>query len=95
LPLRPEPDCKQSDRRGPRTSAKQTAKATAMIADICCDCSDRRPDPERPKKQPQPFMRLSADRLRSTMWRELGTSMVAQLSKDVSVRETVSMVRPR
>jgi hypothetical protein len=40
-------------------------------------------------------MRMSADRLRSTMWRELGTSMVAQLSKDVSVRETVSMVRPR
>ena len=26
------------------------------------------------------------------MWRELGTSMAAQLSKDVSVRETVSMV---
>jgi hypothetical protein len=43
----------------------------------------------------QPFIRFSAERLRSTIRREHGTSMAAQLSRDVSVREMVSIVKPR
>ena len=43
----------------------------------------------------QQFKRDSAERFRSTMRREVGTSIVAELSRPVSVRETVSMVRPR
>ena len=46
-------------------------------------------------RRPQPFRRFSADRLRSTMRRELGTSIAAVLSRHVKVRDTVSMVRPR
>ena len=43
----------------------------------------------------QPFMRVSAKRLRNTMRRDVGTSIVAAVSSDVSVRDTVSMVSPR
>ncbi len=43
----------------------------------------------------QAFSRLSAARLRSTMRRELGSSIAAAFSRWVSVRDTVSMVRPR
>ena len=43
----------------------------------------------------QPFSRPSAARLRSTMRREVGSSIAAAFSSCVSVRETVSMVRPR
>ena len=41
------------------------------------------------------FMLESAERLRSTMRRELGSPIAAVLSSCVSVRDTVSMVRPR
>ena len=41
------------------------------------------------------FRRLNAPRLRNTMRRELGTAMVAAFSSWVSVRDTVSIVRPR
>jgi len=37
----------------------------------------------------QPFMRISAERLRSTMRREVGTSMAEALSTEVSPRDTV------
>ena len=44
----------------------------------------------------QPFMWLSAVRLRSTMLRrDVGNSIAAKSSKEVSVRETVSIVKPR
>jgi hypothetical protein len=36
---------------------------------------------------PQAFSRLSAERLRSTMWRDDDSSMVAAFSRIVSVRE--------
>src|ERR1022692_2116695 len=41
------------------------------------------------------FNRLSAARLRNTMRRELGTAIAAVFSSWVSVRDTVSIVRPR
>src|SRR5208282_971765 len=43
----------------------------------------------------QLFRRFSAERLRSTIRREVGTSIAAVLSRHVNVRDTVSMVRPR
>ncbi len=49
-----------------------------------------------PTNRAQPFMWLSAVRLRSTMLRrDVGNSIAAESSKEVSVRETVSIVRPR
>jgi hypothetical protein len=49
-----------------------------------------------PTHSVQPFMWLSAVRLRSTMLRrDVGNSIAAESSKDVSVRETVSIVKPR
>ena len=41
------------------------------------------------------FNRVRADRLRSTIRREVGSSIAAAFSNCVSVRETVSMVSPR
>ena len=38
---------------------------------------------------------IGTERFRSTMRRDIGTSIAAALSRAVSVRETVSMVRPR
>ncbi len=56
----------------------------------------RRWDVKPPTNRAQPFMWLSAVRLRSTMLRrDVGNSIAAESSKDVSVRETVSMVKPR
>ena len=56
----------------------------------------RRWDVKPPTNRAQPFMWLSAVRLRSTMLRrDVGNSIAAESSKDVSVRETVSIVKPR
>lgn len=41
------------------------------------------------------FNRVRADRLRSTIRREVGSSIAAAFSNCVSVRDTVSMVSPR
>jgi hypothetical protein len=41
------------------------------------------------------FNRVRADRLRSTIRREVGSSIAAAFSNCVRVRETVSMVSPR
>lgn len=52
-------------------------------------------DPRR-RDSAQPFMWLSAVRLRSTMHRrDVGNSIAAECSRDESVRETVSIVKPR
>ena len=49
-----------------------------------------------PTNTAQRFMWLSAVRLRSTMRRrDVGNSIAAESSKEVSVRETVSIVKPR
>lgn len=52
-------------------------------------------EPERSRIRSQAFNRFNAERLRSRIRRELGTSIAAAFSKWVSVRETVSIVRPR
>jgi hypothetical protein len=41
------------------------------------------------------FIRSKAERLRSTIRREVGTSIAAVVANCVNVRETVSMVSPR
>ena len=63
--------------------------------DVDVPCQRLFADPLNLGLPTQLFRRFSADRLRNTIRRELGTSIAALLSRHLNVRDTVSMVKPR